>query len=137
LAEKTTDKWAEWIKITGQQQHGDRFPLMRVVRYEAGVASVGVACAEPGQSTRTSVETPAAAVADSPSGSALMLNFSRGGMCLLTDGAPSVGTVWRLQVPRSVPIGKPTSLAEVRWTRPLPFPWESAYIVGLKFLSSG
>lgn len=118
LVDLMTSKWAEWTRVAGEQQHGDRFPLMRLVRYERNA----------------SLPPEQWAVADDQQEAGLMVNFSRGGLCLLTERAPMVEEVLRVHVPRSVPVASSRTHAQVRWVRPLPFSDETVYAVGLQFV---
>ena len=71
------------------------------------------------------------------SGKALSLNISSGGMLVLMDHAPGVEQVLKVLVPTPTSSAGTPTLAEVRWTRKLPFgssKSEGAYFVGLKFL---
>ena len=111
-------KWVEWSRPTGEQQHGDRFALMRLVRYERGA----------------SLPPEQWAGADDRQDAGLMVNFSRGGLCLLTEQAPTVEEVLRVLVPGSVPVACSRTYAQVRWVRPLPFGDETIYAVGVQFV---
>ena len=111
-------KWAEWSKVTGAQQHGDRFPLMRLVQFERGAANAP--------------EQWEAAHGQQEAG--ILLNFSRGGLCLLTEQAPVEQEVLLVHLPKSVPVSSSQTHAQVRWVRPLPFGGENVYAVGLQFM---
>ena len=111
-------KWVEWSRPTGEQQHGDRFALMRLVRYERSA----------------SWPQEQWAAADDRQNAGLMVNFSRGGLCLLTEQALAVEEVLHMLVPRSVPVASSRTYAQVRWVRPLPFEGETIYAVGLQFV---
>jgi len=111
-------KWVEWSRPTGEQQHADRFALMRLVRYERSV----------------SLPPEPWADADDWQHTGLMVNFSRGGLCLLTEQVPAVEEVLHVLVPRSVPVATSRTYAQVRWVRPLPFGDETIYAVGLQFM---
>lgn len=70
-------------------------------------------------------------------GRALSLNISNGGMLILMDRAPSIELVLKVYVPTPIPIAGAPTLAEVRWTRRLPFGNSGnneMHFVGLKFL---
>jgi hypothetical protein len=70
-------------------------------------------------------------------GKALSLNISSGGMLVLMDQAPDVEQVLKVYVPTPITIAETPTLAEVRWTRKLPFGrvnGNGAYFVGLKFM---
>lgn len=71
------------------------------------------------------------------SGRALSLNISSGGMLVLMDHAPEVEQVLKVLVPTPTSSAGTPTLAEVRWTRKLPFGGsrnDGAHFVGLKFL---
>jgi hypothetical protein len=71
------------------------------------------------------------------SGRALSLNISSGGMLVLMDHAPEVEQVLKVLVPTPTSSAGTPTLAEVRWTRKLPFGNsrnDGPYFVGLKFL---
>jgi hypothetical protein len=70
-------------------------------------------------------------------GKALSINISSGGMLVLMDHAPEVEQVLKVVVPTPTTSAGTPTLAEVRWTRKLPFgslKGNGAYFVGLKFL---
>lgn len=82
----------------------------------------------------TQVDNPSDSAA---SGKALSLNISSGGMLVLMDHAPEVEQVLKVLVPTPTSSAGTPTLAEVRWTRKLPFGAsrnDGAYFVGLKFL---
>jgi hypothetical protein len=110
-------KWEEWSRVTGQRQHVDRFPLMRMVHVGASAPSQ---------------ETPPETRRD---GTALTLNYSRGGLCMLMSWRPQVNQVLQLQMMDSVPVGIVPTQGAVRWMRTLPFGDETwAHVVGIKFI---
>jgi PilZ domain-containing protein len=113
----TQTEW-EWPISTHLQNHRERVPLLRPVPFEM----------------TTQVDDPS----DSAnSGKALSLNISSGGMLVLMDHAPGVEQVLKVLVPTPTSSAGTPTLAEVRWTRKLPFGSsknEGAYFVGLKFL---
>lgn len=109
-------KWAEWSEVTGERQRADRYPLMRLVRYESSAPLVAE-----GQPSEEE-------------GAGIALNVGNGGLCLLLDWAPEVQEVLRLHVPMPVSWAKTPTLAEVRWVRSLPFGYETIYAVGLQFV---
>jgi hypothetical protein len=113
------DNWEEWNEETGEQQHGDRLPLMRLVRYESTVPLMQEEHEE---------------IAEQQVGAGLTVNISSSGLCLLLDWAPQVRALLRLHVPMSAPTVKTPTLAEVRWVRPLPFRWGGVNIVGLRYI---
>lgn len=113
----TKTEW-EWPISTHLQNHHERVPLLRPVPFEM----------------TTHVDDPSDAAS---SGKALSLNISSGGMLLLMDHAPHVEQVLKVIVPTPTNAAGTPTLAEVRWTRKLPFGTsknDGAYFVGLKFL---
>lgn len=108
----------EWPMADCQENHRERVALLRPIPYEAtapvGGRDVGV-----------------------DAGKALSLNISSGGMLVLMEQAPIVDQVLRVHVPTPVSAAETPTLAEVRWTRELPFGRASgnrAFLVGLKFM---
>ena len=68
-------------------------------------------------------------------GKALSLNISSGGMLLLVDRPLEVQQVLKVQVPTPMSTARTPTLAEVRWTRPVPMATtEGIGFVGVKFL---
>jgi hypothetical protein len=70
-------------------------------------------------------------------GRALSLNISSGGMLVLMDRAPEVEQVLKVLVPTPSSLAGTPTLAEVRWTRRVPFGPQNdqaTYFVGLKFM---
>ena len=68
---------------------------------------------------------------------ALSLNISSGGMLILMDQAPKVEQVLKVYVPTPISIAETPTLAEVRWSRMLPFGrsnGDPAHFVGIKFM---
>lgn len=108
----------EWPITTEFQKHKERVSVLRQVPFEM----------------TTQVDGPSDSIR---SGKALSINISSGGMLVLMDHAPEVEQVLKVYVPTPTSlVGTPT-LAEVRWTRKLPFgssKGEGTYFVGLKFL---
>jgi hypothetical protein len=104
--------------MNSQEDHSERAALLRPIPYE--------------------MTAPIEDLAESPStGKALSLNISSGGMLILMDQAPQVEQVLKVYVPTPVTIAETPTLAEVRWTRKLPFGrvnGDGAYFVGLKFM---
>lgn len=101
-----------------QENHSERAALLRPIQYEMTVP----------------VEGPAAA---NQSGRALSLNISRGGMLVLMDRPPAIDQVLKIYVPTPITAAETPTLAEVRWTRKLPFGQSQSaapYFVGLKFM---
>ena len=108
----------EWPMTDSQKSHSERAALLRPILYEM----------------TTSVEDP---VAPTQNGKALSLNISSGGMLVLMDQAPAIEQVLKVYVPTPISIAETPTLAEVRWTRRLPFGKNNgngAYFVGLKFM---
>jgi len=113
----TQTEW-EWPMTDSQKSHSERAALLRPILYEM----------------TTPVEDPAALIY---SGKALSLNISSGGMLVLMDQVPAVEQVMKVYVPTPISMAETPTLAEVRWTRKLPFGKPSgngAYFVGLKFM---
>jgi len=78
-----------------------------------------------------------AAAASTHSGQVLSLNISSGGMLVLMDQLPSIEQVMKVYVPTPINMADIPTLAEVRWTKKLPFGKPSgngAFFVGLKFI---
>ena len=109
----------EWPIISNfQQQHNERVALLRPILYEMTAP----------------VDDP---VATACQGKALSVNISRGGILLLMDQAPAIEQVLKVLVPTPMAVAETPTLAEVRWTRKLPFGrnnGEGTYFVGLKFI---
>lgn len=113
----TLTEW-EWPLATSQQDHGERITLLRAIPYEMTAP----------------VEDPASPVHH---GKALSVNISTGGMLVLMDHAPDVEQVLKVYVPTPITMAETPTLAEVRWTRKLPFGRSNGtatYFVGLKFM---
>ena len=109
----------EWSTSDCQKSHNERVALLRPIPYE--------------------MTSPVdhASVAPSSDGRALSLNISSGGMLVLMDQAPDVEQVLKVYVPTPISAAETPTLAEVRWTRKLPFGLakdKGAYFVGLKFM---
>jgi PilZ domain len=108
----------EWPMTDCQENHSERAALLRPIQYEMTVSAEGP-------------------VAQSQSGRALSLNISRGGMLVLMDRPPAIDQVMKLYVPTPITGAETPTLAEVRWSRELPFGQNSGagpYFVGLKFM---
>ena len=113
----TQTEW-EWPMAECQENHSERAALLRPIPYE--------------MTTPVDRANVAASV-----GKALSLNISSGGMLLLMDHAPEVEQVLKIYVPTPITVAGTPTLAEVRWTRKLPFGKSNgngAYFVGLKFM---
>lgn len=108
----------EWPMTDCQENHSERVALLRPIPYEM----------------TTPVDSPSVTARG---GKALSLNISSGGMLVLMDQAPDVEQVLKVYVPTPITVAETPTLAEVRWTRKLPFgkPNDNgAYFVGLKFM---
>ena len=111
------NEW-EWPIATDFQKHHDRAALLRPIPYEMTAP----------------VNDP---LAVAHRGKALSVNISSGGMLILMDQAPAIEQVMKVYVPTPITAAETPTLAEVRWTRRLPFgtpDGEGAYFVGLKFM---
>lgn len=108
----------EWSTIDCQKNHSERVALLRPISYE--------------------MMSPVDRSSAAPSGGrALSLNISSGGMLVLMDQEPGVEQVLKVYVPTPISVAETPTLAEVRWTRKLPFSQSNesgAYFVGLKFM---
>ena len=106
----------EWPMTDSQKSHSERAALLRPIPYEMTPPLEG-------------------SVASAQSGKALSLNISSGGMLVLMEQAPDVNQVLKVYVPTPVAVAETPTLAEVRWTRQVPF-WNGTvagpYLVGLK-----
>jgi hypothetical protein len=108
----------EWPMTDSQKSHNERAALLRPILYEM----------------TTPIEDPAAST---HSGQALSLNISSGGMLVLMEQDPAIEQVMKVYVPTPISLAETPTLAEVRWTRRLPFGnanGNGAYFVGLKFM---
>jgi hypothetical protein len=108
----------EWLMTDSQKSHSERAALLRPILYEM----------------TTPVGDPAASIHN---GKALSLNISNGGMLVLMDQVPAIEQVMKIYVPTPISMAETPTLAEVRWTRKLPFGkpnGNGAYFVGLKFM---
>ena len=111
------NEW-EWPISTDFQKHNERVALLRPIPYEM----------------TTPVEHPSASAHH---GKALSVNISSGGMLILMEQAPAIEQVMKVYVPTPISVAETPTLAEVRWTRRLPFGKPNgtgAYFVGLKFM---
>src|SRR2546422_6574599 len=123
--DENTTGWA-WPVAESRQQHGERAALLRPILYE-GLADMGTPLEQKSPEPRMDRQ-----------GKGLSLNVSSGGMLLLMDHQPKVNQVLRIHVPTPVTIAKTPTLAEVRWTRKVPFEtFYAIHFVGLKFMLSG
>ena len=116
-----TNQELEWPIAKYSQQHDERVALLRPVPYEITMQ----------------VEEQADSECSVRKGKALSLNISNGGMLVIMDQAPEIEQVLKVLVPTPTSLAETPTLAEVRWTRPLPFgrgDGNGVYFVGLKFL---
>lgn len=108
----------EWPITDSQKSHNERAALLRPILYEM----------------TTSVEAQSTST---HSGKALSLNISSGGMLVLMEQVPDVNQVLKVYVPTPLTVVETPTLAEVRWSRRVPF-WQGTdtgpYLVGLKFM---
>jgi len=108
----------EWPMRDSQENHNERAALLRPIPYE--------------MTSLIDDQSPG-----SRAGKALSLNISNGGMLVLMDQAPDIEQVLKVYVPTPITIAETPTLAEVRWTRRLPFGrmnGNGPYFVGLKFM---
>lgn len=107
----------EWPMTDSQRNHNERAALLRPILYEM----------------TTPIEAP---TVSTHSGKALSLNISSGGMLVLMEQVPDVNQVLKVNVPTPISVAEIPTLAEVRWTRRLPFGTTNGgpYFVGLKFM---
>ena len=113
----TQTSW-DWPITDTQRSHSARATLLRSIPYETTLRGEA-----PAESTH--------------SGQLLSLNISNGGMLVLMDQPPAVEQVLKVHIPTPVNMAEIPTLAEVRWTKPLPFGksnGDGAFFVGLKFL---
>jgi len=111
------NEW-EWPIVTNFQKHNERVALLRPIPYEITAPA----------------QDPIASVRQ---GKALSVNISSGGMLILMDQAPLLEQVLKVYVPTPTAVAETPTLAEVRWTRRLPFGRNNGtgpYFVGLKFM---
>lgn len=116
-ADVVQTEW-EWPMAESKESHTERVALLRPIPYEM----------------TTPMDGPAAVVLG---GKALSLNISSGGMLVLMDQAPNVEQVLKVYVPTPITLAETPTLAEVRWTRRVPFGkanGQGPYFVGLKFM---
>ena len=113
----TQTNW-DWPITDSQRSHSARATLLRPIPYEM---------------------TPPdeASAASTHNGQLLSLNISNGGMLVLMNQAPAIEQVMKVYVPTPINMAEIPTLAEVRWTKPLPFGkshGDGAFFVGLKFI---
>ena len=111
----------EWNRQSSgdEQPRRNRIPLMRPVSYER---------------TESFSETGGLGGHEDRNETALSINVSSGGMCLLMDREPDIQDVLRVHVPMPAALAKTPTLAEVCWKRPVPMGRDALYFVGLKFV---
>ena len=113
----------DWPLVESRQQHAERVAMLRPIPYDMLY------------DLDTSPEQESPETRSASHGKGLSLNVSSGGMLLLMDHPPKVNQAMRVHVPTPVTHAKTPTLAEVRWTRKLPFPmFDRLYFVGLKFM---
>lgn len=108
----------EWPIESNFQKHNERVALLRPIPYEMTPLA----------------QDPAASTQQ---GKALSVNISSGGMLLLMDRAPAVEQVLKVYVPTPTAVAETPTLAEVRWTREIPFVNSNGFgpfFVGLRFM---
>lgn len=108
----------EWATVDCQKSHRERVALLRPIPFEMS----------------SPVES---GLSPTSEGRALSLNISSGGMLVLMDQKPEVEQVLKVYVPTPVSMAETPTLAEVRWTRQLPFGKANGNgpcFVGLKFI---
>ena len=114
-----TNDW-DWPITASNQKHNERVALLRQIPYEL-----------------TAPIEPEPVVVRHGQGRALTVNISSGGMLLLMETAPAVEQVLKVHVPTPSSLAETPTLAEVRWTRKVPFNRSNGnglYFVGLKFM---
>lgn len=118
-----SDELWEWPVAASHQQHAERVALLRPIPYEMLYDL----------DTSLEQESPEARV--DHNGKGLSLNVSSGGMLLIMGHPPKVNQSMRIHVPTPINVARTPTLAEVRWTRRLPFQtFDELYFVGLKFV---
>jgi hypothetical protein len=108
----------EWPMLASKKCHSERAALLRPILYEVTAP----------------VEEPAGSMHRRK---ALSLNISSGGMLVMMDQVPAIDQVMKVYVPTPITMAETPTLAEVRWTRRLPFGktnGNGTYFVGLKFM---
>jgi len=111
----------EWPMTDSENCHSKRVALLRPIPFEMMTTPLEGSVASPQQ------------------GKVLSLNISSGGMLVLMDYSPEIGQVLRVLVPTPLFETETPTLAEVRWSRQIPFNQSNdhdAHFVGLKFLFS-
>jgi len=122
--DENTTSW-EWPVAASRQQHAERVALLRPILYHVLYD----------MDTFLEQESPKPHAPRERKG--LSLNVSSDGMLLLMDHQLKVNQVLKIHVPTPVSMAETPTLAEVRWTRKLPFQtFYAIYFVGLKFVLS-
>jgi len=117
-----TTNW-EWPVGSSNRQHAERVALLRSIPYDM-LFDMDLSLEQQSPEPRVARQ-----------GKGLSINVSSGGMLLMMDHQPKVNQVLRIHVPTPVTMAKTPTLAEVRWTRKLPFQTlDAIYFVGLQFL---
>lgn len=115
------NEW-DWPVAPSAEQHSERYALTRPIPFET------IAAIQEDESLENQLIVE-------QKGKALSINISSGGMLVMMDRAPTIGQVLKVLVPTPVHLARTPTLAEVRWTRKLPFVQEEGlHFVGLKFL---
>ena len=110
----------DWPIAESLKDHSERAALLRSIEYEMTAPVEG-----------------SSVLSQSQKGKALSVNISSGGMLVLMDQAPGIEQVLKVYVPTPISLAEIPTLAEVRWTRKLPFGranGNGAHFVGLKFM---
>lgn len=116
---ETANDW-DWPITASHQKHNERVALLRQIPYEL-----------------TAPIEPEPVEVRHGQGRALSVNISSGGMLLLMKQAPAVEQVLKVHVPTPSSLAETPTLAEVRWTRRVPFGRSNGngmYFVGVKFM---
>jgi hypothetical protein len=120
--DENTYGW-DWPVAASRQQHAERVSLMRTIPYDV-LYNMGTSPEQESREERVAHQ-----------GRGLSVNVSSGGMLLIMDHQPKVNQVLKIHVPTPVNMAKTPTLAEVRWTRKVPYQtFPDIYFVGLKFL---
>lgn len=119
---------AVWPVTMNSLQHRDRFMMLQPIPFENTTSFEENDEDDEGEKighTATQGEE----------GKALLINISSGGVLLLMDHAPATDTVLKIHVPTPITHTRTPTLAEVRWTREVPYMLQnSLYFVGMKFI---
>jgi hypothetical protein len=105
----------EWNRNPGQRLAADRHPFIRPVTYE-----------------RCSVIGGEGIIEGDPT--AVIVNISNEGMCVLVSAEPAIQEVMRVQMPTPAPQANAPTLVEVRWVRGVTVGGNVLFFAGLKFL---